>query len=58
MPYFVETVQPSTKGKRLLEVISFEASERNGEKIIIDKKYVEKQLAKLVQDEDLSRYIL
>lgn len=44
--------------ERLLEVISFDATDKNGEKIIIDKKYVEKHLGKLIVDEDLMRYIL
>lgn len=44
--------------ERLLETISFDASERSGEHVVIDAKYVNKQLAKLVKDEDLSRYIL
>lgn len=44
--------------ERLLEKISFEASSLRDEKFLVDKKYVNEQLAKLVQDEDLSRYIL
>lgn len=44
--------------EKLLENISFEAPDRDGDKISIDKKYVNKQLAHLVKDEDLSRYIL
>lgn len=44
--------------ERLLEKISFEASRLRDENFLIDKKYVNEQLAKLVQDEDLSRYIL
>jgi ATP-dependent HslUV protease ATP-binding subunit HslU len=44
--------------EKLLETISFQAPDRAGEKILIDKKYVNKQLANLVKDEDLSRYIL
>jgi ATP-dependent HslUV protease ATP-binding subunit HslU len=44
--------------EKLLEIISFEAPDRDGEKVMIDKKYVNKQLAHLVKDEDLSRYIL
>lgn len=44
--------------EKLLEDISFNAgSEQTGE-ITIDSAYVEKHLAKLSQDEDLSRYIL
>lgn len=44
--------------ERLLEQISFDAPAKKGEKITIDAKYVNKQLSKLVQNEDLSRYIL
>ncbi len=44
--------------EKLLEEISFDAgSEQTGE-VTIDAEYVEKHLAKLSQDEDLSRYIL
>jgi ATP-dependent HslUV protease ATP-binding subunit HslU len=44
--------------ERLLEEISFAASERNGQTVMIDAAYVDKQLKNLVKDEDLSRYIL
>jgi len=44
--------------ERLLETISFEAADKSGEKYVIDAEYVDKNLASLVQDEDLSRYIL
>jgi ATP-dependent HslUV protease ATP-binding subunit HslU len=44
--------------ERLLEEISFEASDRAGENIIIDVAYVDKNLGDLAQNEDLSRYIL
>ena len=44
--------------ERLLESISFEASDRSGEKVTVDRAYVDRHLAELVQDEDLSRYIL
>lgn len=44
--------------ERLLEEISFEASEKGGEKISIDAEYVNKYLASLAKDEDLSHYIL
>ena len=44
--------------ERLVETVSFEASDRSGETIKVDKAYVNKQLEKLVDDEDLSRYIL
>jgi len=44
--------------ERLLEVISFEAPDRPGEKLTINAAYVGKHLDALVQDDDLSRYIL
>jgi ATP-dependent HslUV protease ATP-binding subunit HslU len=44
--------------ERLLETISFAASEHAGETITIDEGYVEEHLAKLAADEDLSQYIL
>ena len=44
--------------ERLLEKISFEASSLTHQTIAIDEKYVNEQLSKLVQDEDLSQYIL
>jgi ATP-dependent HslUV protease ATP-binding subunit HslU len=44
--------------ERLLDVISFEAADRSGEAIEIDASYVDDHLGELVQDEDLSRYIL
>jgi len=44
--------------ERLLEEISFEASEKQDEAVIIDVDYVNKHLTKLVNDEDLSQYIL
>ena len=44
--------------ERLLETISFEASDRAGSEVIIDAKYADEHLAELAQDQDLSRYIL
>ena len=44
--------------ERLLEEISFEASDYAGKEITIDAAYVNKHLQHLVQDDDLSRYIL
>ena len=44
--------------ERLMEEISFDASERNGEQLIIDASYVNSKLDMLVDDEDLSRFIL
>ncbi len=44
--------------ERLLEAISFEASDRFGTELVIDGAYVDSSLGKLAQDEDLARYIL
>ena len=44
--------------ERLLEQASFEASDHGGSHIQVDADYVEQHLGSLVQDEDLSRYIL
>src|SRR5215468_8134208 len=49
--------------ERLLETVSYEATERGGKGdgaalVTIDAKYVDDHLGNLVQDEDLSRYIL
>ena len=44
--------------ERLLEVISFEAADQSGQKVVIDEEYVDRYLRDLVEDQDLSRYIL
>jgi len=44
--------------ERLLESVSYEASEQSGSTFSIDAKYVDDHLGNLVKDEDLSRYIL
>jgi len=44
--------------ERLLEELSFAAADSSGEKIVIDGPYVDKHVAALAKDEDLSRYIL
>ncbi|MBA2657685.1 MAG: ATP-dependent protease ATPase subunit HslU [Tatlockia sp.] len=44
--------------ERLLEVVSFEATDKAGEKVHVDKAYVDTHLGKIVEDEDLARYIL
>ncbi len=44
--------------ERLLEDISFDASDRQGEALSIDVNYVNDHLADLADNEDLSRYIL
>ncbi len=44
--------------ERLLDEVSFEASEMKGQTVVIDGAYVSRVLAGIVGDEDLSRYIL
>ncbi|WMO14971.1 HslU--HslV peptidase ATPase subunit [Pseudoalteromonas piscicida] len=44
--------------EKLMEEISFDASEKAGDTLTIDAAYVEQHLDMLVQDEDLSRFIL
>lgn len=44
--------------ERLLEEISYEAPDKSGTSITIDAAYVDNSLGDLVEDEDLSRYIL
>lgn len=41
--------------ERLMEEISYDASEKAGSSLVIDAAYVEKHLGALVEDEDLSR---
>jgi ATP-dependent HslUV protease ATP-binding subunit HslU len=44
--------------ERLVETVSFEATDRSGSHVVIDAAYVGEHLDALVKDEDLSRYIL
>ncbi|OHU86045.1 MULTISPECIES: HslU--HslV peptidase ATPase subunit [Pseudoalteromonas] len=44
--------------EKLMEELSYDASEKSGDTFVIDAQYVEKHLDVLVQDEDLSRFIL
>ena len=44
--------------ERLLETVSFDAADRNGSQVLINREYVEGNLGELVKDQDLSRYIL
>ncbi|MBS0397163.1 MAG: ATP-dependent protease ATPase subunit HslU [Proteobacteria bacterium] len=44
--------------ERLLENISFDASDREGTRVLIDRSHVDASLGELVRDQDLSRYIL
>jgi ATP-dependent HslUV protease ATP-binding subunit HslU len=44
--------------ERLLADLSFDAPNRTGEQVIIDAAYVTHALADIIEDQDLSRYIL
>ena len=44
--------------RKVLDDISFNATDRAGEKIIVDKEFVRKNLGNLVKDTDLSKFIL
>ena len=44
--------------EKLLEEISFNATKRSGETIVIDASYVDARLKDLAQSEDLARYVL
>lgn len=44
--------------ERILDDISFEASEKSGEKIVVDAAFVSEHIGDLAQDTDLSRFIL
>ncbi len=44
--------------ERLLETVSFEASDKSGAHVQVNAGYVDEHVAELSRDEDLSRYIL
>ncbi len=44
--------------ERVLDEISFTATDRGGEKIMIDANYVKNNLGDIVKDTDLSKFIL
>ena len=44
--------------EKILDDISFTATDRSGEKIIINKEYINKNLDNLIKDTDLSKFIL
>ena len=44
--------------EKILDDISFTATDRSGEKIIINKEYINKNLNDLVKNSDLSKFIL
>jgi len=44
--------------ERLLETISYEASDRDGTALVVDAAYVDRHVGELARDQDLARYIL
>ena len=44
--------------EKVLDDISFTATDRGGEKVVVDKNYVTKNLGELTKDTDLSKFIL
>jgi len=44
--------------EKILDDISFTATDRSGEKIIINKEYINNNIDNLVKDTDLSKFIL
>ena len=44
--------------EKLLEEVSFDAEDRAGSTLAIDAAYVDKQLAAVARNTDLSRYVL
>ena len=44
--------------EKLLEDISFEAEDRGGETLVVDAAFVDRQLAGIARNADLSRYVL
>jgi len=44
--------------ERLLDELSFEATDMGGQEVVIDSPYVQRVLEGIIKDEDLSRYVL
>jgi ATP-dependent HslUV protease ATP-binding subunit HslU len=44
--------------ERVLDELSFEASDMSGRELTVDAAYVQRVLADIIKDEDLSRYVL
>jgi ATP-dependent HslUV protease ATP-binding subunit HslU len=44
--------------EKLLEDVSFDAEDRSGETLVVDAAFVDKQLAGIAKNADLSRYVL
>jgi ATP-dependent HslUV protease ATP-binding subunit HslU len=48
----------ATVMERLLDQVSFDAPDLSEKRVVIDEPYVQRMLADIVGNEDLSRYIL
>jgi ATP-dependent HslUV protease ATP-binding subunit HslU len=48
----------ATVMEKLLEELSFNAPERRGEKVVVDRKMVDERLAGIVEDADVAKFIL
>ena len=44
--------------EKLLETLSFEASDESGKQVVINADYVNDHLGNLIENDDLTRYIL
>ena len=44
--------------EKILDDISFDAPDKSGEKVLINKDYVDKHLGDIAKDKDLSKFIL
>jgi ATP-dependent HslUV protease ATP-binding subunit HslU len=44
--------------EKLLEEVSFDAEDRQGQTLVVDGAYVDKQLAAIARNTDLSRFVL
>jgi ATP-dependent HslUV protease ATP-binding subunit HslU len=44
--------------EKILANLSYEAPDKSGQAVTIDREYVRAQLGDVVEDRDLSRYIL
>jgi len=44
--------------EKILADLSFEASEKSGQQVVVDRAYVQSKLTNIVENRDLSRYIL
>ena len=44
--------------EKLLEEVSFDAEDRAGSALVVDAAYVDKQLASIARNTDLSRFVL